>query len=45
MPIIPDNKFLKKTIGIIAKFLNAIQGNFTSVQSELNALDNFVEWA
>ena len=45
MPIVLNNNFTEDTHGIRAERLNAIQGNFASIQPELSAPANVATWA
>ena len=45
MPVVINNNFSQDTYGMRAERLIAIQGNFASIQSELNAPEHIVEWA
>ena len=45
MPIIVDNNFSHDTFGVRAERLNAIQGNFATIQAELSAPAAIATWA
>ena len=44
MPIIQNNNFTLDSYAMRAERLSAIQGNFASIQPELNAPENIVTW-
>lgn len=45
MSVVVNNDFSNDTYGIRAERLNAIQGNFSSIQTELEAPANIETWA
>ena len=45
MPLIQNNDFANDTHGSRAERLNAIQGNFASIQPDLQAPANIADWA
>jgi len=45
MPVIQNNDFANDTHGSRAERLNAIQGNFASIQPDLQAPANIADWA
>ena len=45
MPVVVDNVFSRDTYGMRAERLIAIQGNFASIQTELQAPAHIATWA